>query len=165
MNIQQNSVGTEFGGDMRSPSQKITSKAARIDHQAMPSRNSWDQSSASEVKPQYTLFDLTKQQGQPSYTTRSLSASRFVTVSPGGHATPVSQRHRSSWRRNGKMQGSDGLGEGWVVKGLILNDGPQDMQELVHQDTQGLHLGERILLPPLQIGIELSEMGIVVNHA
>jgi hypothetical protein len=150
---------------MRSPSQKTTSKAARIGHQAMPSRNSWDQSSASEVKPQHTLFDLTKQQGQPSYTTRSLSASRFVTVSPDGHAMSISQNHRSSWRRNGKRQGSDGLGEGWIVRGLILNEGPQDMQELVHQDTQSLHLRERILLPPLQIGIELSKMWIVLYQA
>jgi len=49
----------------------------------MPSRNSWDRPSASEVWPQHTLFDLTKRQGQPSLTTRSLKRLRVLFGVPG----------------------------------------------------------------------------------
>jgi len=63
----------------------------KADHQAKPSRNSWDQPSASEVKPQHTLFEVTKRQGQPSSLTRSPSASRNNTVSPGGQESPSSK--------------------------------------------------------------------------
>lgn len=34
------------------------------------------------------------------------------------------------------------------------------MQQFVHEHTQGLHFGERVVFPPLQIGIELCEAGI-----
>ena len=39
------------------------------------------------------------------------------------------------------------------------------MQELVHEDTQGLHFGERVILPPLQMGIQLSEVVILMNQS
>lgn len=45
----------------------------------------------------------------------------------------------------------------------MLNEGPQDMQEFIHQDAQGLHLGERVIGPPLQLGIKLSEARIVLD--
>jgi len=86
-------------------------------------------------------------------------------VSPGGQTVPVSQRYRYSRRRNGKRQSSDGLAEGWVVKGLVVNESPQDMQEFVHEDTQGLHFSERVILPPLQMRIDLSEMVILLEHS
>lgn len=44
---------------------------------------------------------------------------------------------------------SDGLGERWIVKGLIVDESPQDMQELVHDHAESLHLGEWVILPPL----------------
>ena len=37
------------------------------DHQTKPSRNSWDQPSASEVKPQHTEFEMTRRPGQPRF--------------------------------------------------------------------------------------------------
>jgi len=46
-----------------------------------------------------------------------------------------------------------------------MNERPQDMQELVHEDTQGLHFGKWVILPPLQIGIDLSEVLIEPDHA
>ena len=61
---------------------------------------------------------------------------------------PVSQRLPSSWRRDGQRQCSDGLVEGWIVKGLVMDESPQDMQEFVHEYTQGLHFGERVIGPP-----------------
>ena len=39
------------------------------------------------------------------------------------------------------------------------------MQQFVHEHTQGLHFGERVVFPPLQIGIELCKAGIVLDHA
>ena len=86
-------------------------------------------------------------------------------MSPGGQTVPVSQRYRYSRRRNGKRQSSDGLAEGWVVKGLVVNESPQDMQELIREDTQGLHLSEWVIQPPLQLKIDLSEMVILLDHS
>ena len=39
------------------------------------------------------------------------------------------------------------------------------MQQFVHEHTQSLHFGERVVFPPLQIGIKLGKAGIVVDHA
>jgi hypothetical protein len=39
------------------------------------------------------------------------------------------------------------------------------MQEFVHEDTQGLHFSERVILPPLQMRIDLSEMVILLEHS
>jgi len=39
------------------------------------------------------------------------------------------------------------------------------MQELVHEHAQGLHFGEGVVLPPLQMSIELSEVFILVDQA
>ena len=50
---------------------------------------------------------------------------------PWWSRAPVIQRQQASWRRNGQEQLSDGLVEGWIVKGLVMNEGSQDMQELV----------------------------------
>ena len=46
-----------------------------------------------------------------------------------------------------------------------MNERPQDMQELVHEDSQGLHFGEWVILPPLQMSIDLSKMLIEPDHA
>ena len=86
-------------------------------------------------------------------------------MSPGGQESPSVKGHRSSWRRNGQRQSSDGLVEGWIVKGLVVDERPQDMQELVHEDTQGLHFGEWVIGPPLQMSIELSEVVILLDQA
>jgi hypothetical protein len=67
--------------------------------------------------------------------------------------------------RNGRRSASDRLDEGWVVKGLILDERPPDMQQFVHEYTHSLHPGERVVFPPLQMGIELCEAGIVLDHA
>lgn len=68
-------------------------------------------------------------------------------------------------RRNGERQSSGGLAKGWIVKGLIMDESPQDVQQLVHEHAEGLHLGERILFSLLQMGIELSEVLILLDHA
>ena len=39
------------------------------------------------------------------------------------------------------------------------------MQEFIHQDTQGLHFGERVIRPPLQMSIDLSEVVVKPDHA
>jgi hypothetical protein len=39
------------------------------------------------------------------------------------------------------------------------------MQELVHEHAEGLHFGERVILPPLQMGIQLSEVVILMNQS
>jgi putative ABC transport system permease protein len=53
--------------------------------------------------------------------------------------------------------------EVWVVEGAIPHQGPQDTQELVHQDTQCLHLDKGILLPCLKLQILTGE-GILHLH-
>ena len=57
------------------------------------------------------------------------------------------------------------MAEGWIVKGLVVNESPQNMQELVHKNTQGLHFGKWVILPPLQMRIDLSEMVILLEHS
>jgi hypothetical protein len=63
------------------------------------------------------------------------------------------------------MSVSARLAEGWIVKGLVLDERPTDMQQFIHEHTYGLHFGERVVFPPLQIGIELRKVGIVLDHA
>ena len=46
-----------------------------------------------------------------------------------------------------------------------MDERPQDTQELVHEDTQGLHFGEWVIGPPLQLGIELSEVLILMDQS
>jgi hypothetical protein len=46
-----------------------------------------------------------------------------------------------------------------------VNQLPPDMQEFVHELTQSLYIGERVVFSPLQTGIELSKAGIVPDHA
>jgi hypothetical protein len=48
---------------------------------------------------------------------------------------------------------------------LIFGQSPQDVQELVHQNAQGLHLGERVFGPPLEIGVEASEVRLASDQA
>ena len=38
------------------------------------------------------------------------------------------------------------------------------MQELVHEDAQGLHLGERIVVPPLEIEIDFGKVVIELDQ-
>jgi hypothetical protein len=64
-----------------------------------------------------------------------------------------------------KEAASDRLAEGWVVKGLNLDQRPPNRQQFVHKYTQGLHFGERIVFPTLQIGIELRKAVIILDHA
>ena len=74
-------------------------------------------------------------------------------MSPGGQENPTIKgmdQRLTEWQE----AVSDGLAEGWIVKGLVVNEGPQNMQELVHKNTQGLHFGERVIGSPLQMGIE-----------
>jgi len=67
--------------------------------------------------------------------------------------------------RNGKRSASDGLAKRWIVKGLVVDERPPDMQQFIHEHTYSLHFGERVVFPPLQIGIDLRKAGIVLDHA
>ena len=49
------------------------------------------------------------------------------------------------------------------IEGVVLHQGPQDAQELVHQDTQGLHLGEGVLSPSLQV-LVLPRKCLIHSH-
>jgi hypothetical protein len=147
---------------MWSTSKKTTLSLERADHQAKPSRNSWDRPSASEVKASTYLIRFDQAAGAAKLRNEVAKRLKERNGVPWWSREPVSQRLRSSWRRNGKRQSSDGLVEGWIVKGLVVNEGPQDMQELVHEDTQGLHFGEWVIGPPLQMRIELSEVVILL---
>ena len=46
-----------------------------------------------------------------------------------------------------------------------MNERPQDMQEFVHEYTQGLHFGEWVIGPPLQLSIQVSEIVILMNQS
>lgn len=63
------------------------------------------------------------------------------------------------------MQKVGSTGNGRIVKGPVVNKRLQDMQELVHQDAQGLHFCKWVVLPPLQMRIEGSEVIIVLDQA
>ena len=52
-----------------------------------------------------------------------------------------------------------------VVWGLLLHQCPQDVQEFVHQNAQGLHFGQRVLLSLLEMLIELGKALIDPDQA
>ena len=90
---------------MWSTSENRAVKEEKAGHQAMPSRNSWDRPSASEVKLSTYLIRFDQAAGaSQAEQTRSQSASRRQYGVPWWPRASVSQRHRSSWRRNGKRQ-------------------------------------------------------------
>ena len=39
------------------------------------------------------------------------------------------------------------------------------MQEFIHEHTQSLHFGERVVGPLLEMGIELSKVVVLLDHA
>ena len=61
-------------------------------------------------------------------------------MSPGG---------RRAFAFPGWMASGDELGEGRVVASMVLEKRPQDMQEFIHENTNGLHASEWIFGPPL----------------
>lgn len=63
------------------------------------------------------------------------------------------------------MASGDELGEGRIVVSMIMQERPQDMQEFIHENTNGLHTGEWIFRSPLQMGIDLGKMRIVLEEA
>jgi len=95
-------LGGKYGANQRIFSMEISNHGVP----GKPSRNSWDRPSSSEVWPQHTLSDLTKRQGHPSLTTRSQSASRSCTVSPGSQTAPILHGGRFSWSgiKRGQLQ-------------------------------------------------------------
>lgn len=66
------------------------------------------------------------------------------------------------WLKRAFIPGSDASsakrGEGRMVIRAVLHKSPQDMQEFIHEHTNGLHSGEWIFRPPLQMRIELGKM-------
>ena len=154
-----------MAGDMWSTSQKTTLKREKADHQAKPSRNSWDRPSASEVKASRYFIRSNQAAGAAKLFCEVAKRLKERNGVPWWSREPANQSYRSGWRRNGRRQSSDGLAERWIVKGLVVNESPQDMQELVHEDTQGLHFGEGVIGSPLQMRIELSEVVILMNQS
>jgi hypothetical protein len=59
-------------------------KEEKADHQAKPSRNSWDRPSASEVQASTYLIRFDQAAGAAKLNHEVASASRNETVSPGG---------------------------------------------------------------------------------
>ena len=150
---------------MWSSSLKETVIGKKAGHQAKPSRNSWDRPSASEVKASTYLIRCNQAAGAAKLFDEVAKRLKERNGVPWWSREPVNQESRSSWRRNEQRQSSDGLAEGWIVKGVVVDERPQDMQEFVHEHTQGLHFGERINRPPLQMGVEVSEMVVLVNQS
>ena len=77
-------------------------------------------------------------------------------MSPGG---------RREFAFPGSRAGGDELGEGRVVIGMVLQARPQDMQEFIHKNPNGLHASEWIFGPPLQMRIEPGKMRILLEEA
>ena len=140
-------------------------KGKKADHQAKPSRNSWDRPSASEVKASTYFIRCDQAAGAAKLRNEVAKRLKERNGVPWWSSKPISQKSRSSWRRNGRRQSSDGLAEGGIVKGLIVDEHPQDVQELVHEHAQGLHFGKWVIGPLLQMGIELSEVLILLDQS
>ena len=77
-------------------------------------------------------------------------------MSPGGRGNSPFPGSMASW---------DELGEGRVIVGMVLQERSKDMQEFVHENTNGLHASERIFGPPLQMSIEPGKLRIVLEKA
>jgi len=84
-------------------------------------------------------------------------ASSGFTVSPDRQAMVIDALG------SGRSGSSGRWAEGGIVKAVVVNQSPKNVQELVHEHTEGLHLGERVGLPPLQMGIQLSEVMIMLD--
>ena len=46
----------------------------------------------------------------------------------------------------------------------MQHQSPQDAQELIHQDPQGFHFGQRVFVPPLKLLVVLSERVIDLDQ-
>jgi hypothetical protein len=139
-------------------------KAGIPDRQARPSRNSWDPTSASEVTASTYSIRSDQAAGAAKLDNEVAKRLKFRYGVPWRWEKSNQSKGLFCERRSGERQSSAGLGEGWVVKGLVVCQSPQDMEELVHEDTDGLHSGERVLRPPLQLGIELCEIRVKVDQ-